>query len=377
MKATLTAHDTEYIVKDTDSIDSETDMKGTITYINDDFLRISGFAKNELIGATHDIVCHPDMPPEVLEDMWRSLNAGRSWGGVIKNRCKNGGFYWVLANATPYRQKGQLVGITFVHAQPTRTQIEEAAAIYRQFRASRESSLNTNKETFVRYNEKPKPFISLTLIGGMVSLLLIVIGCIGFVMNQSRESMRALYIDKADQVDRIDNLLLQNQLGFSMAISNSAEAQVKFQISLAEQNITQINAALKAYTATPMNQEEKILIGRFSKDLNNFITDGLRPLVSLLHKGKYREAGLFNEELWRLYEQPLRTGIEQLKILQSDAARKELNDAEILHGILRNIAIAMTVLGLSLGLWIGASMMRVFAHPLRKGAATNDMSPNV
>ncbi|MDH4286631.1 MAG: Tar ligand binding domain-containing protein, partial [Gallionella sp.] len=340
MKATLTAHDTEYIVKDTDSIDSETDMKGTITYINDDFLRISGFAKNELIGATHDIVCHPDMPPEVLEDMWRSLNAGRSWGGVIKNRCKNGGFYWVLANATPYRQKGQLVGITFVHAQPTRTQIEEAAAIYRQFRASRESSLNTNKETFVRYNEKPKPFISLTLIGGMVSLLLIVIGCIGFVMNQSRESMRALYIDKADQVDRIDNLLLQNQLGFSMAISNSAEAQVKFQISLAEQNITQINAALKAYTATPMNQEEKILIGRFSKDLNNFITDGLRPLVSLLHKGKYREAGLFNEELWRLYEQPLRTGIEQLKILQSDAARKELNDAEILHGILRNIAIA-------------------------------------
>jgi methyl-accepting chemotaxis protein len=83
----------EQVLLNSDSIVSKTDLKGIITYINEDFLRISGFTSEDLIGAEHNIVRHPDMPPEAFQDMWVSLKAGRPWTGVVKNRCKNGDHY--------------------------------------------------------------------------------------------------------------------------------------------------------------------------------------------------------------------------------------------------------------------------------------------
>ena len=106
MKINLPVTNTEYVLKETDSIVSKTDLKGIVTHINDDFRRVSGFTSDELLGASHNIVRHPDMPPEAFEDLWSSLKAGRPWTGLVKNRCKNGDFYWVLANATPYQENG-------------------------------------------------------------------------------------------------------------------------------------------------------------------------------------------------------------------------------------------------------------------------------
>ena len=76
---------------------SKTDLKGRITYLNRDFIEISGFTEAELIGEPHNIVRHPDMPAEAFEDMWRTLKQNRPWTGYVKNRCKNGDYYWVLA----------------------------------------------------------------------------------------------------------------------------------------------------------------------------------------------------------------------------------------------------------------------------------------
>jgi methyl-accepting chemotaxis protein len=87
-----------------------THLKGAITYINEDFLRISGFTESELIGQSHNIVRHPDMPVEAFADLWKSLKEHRPWTGFVKNRCKNGDFYWVRANATPIYENGQCVG---------------------------------------------------------------------------------------------------------------------------------------------------------------------------------------------------------------------------------------------------------------------------
>ena len=99
---------------------SKTDLKGQITYINKDFIDISGFTEAELIGQPHNIVRHPDMPIEAYEDMWRDLKAGRPWTGYVKNRCKNGDHYWVIATATPIRENGQVVGYMSVRRKPAR-----------------------------------------------------------------------------------------------------------------------------------------------------------------------------------------------------------------------------------------------------------------
>ncbi|OZB47357.1 MAG: chemotaxis protein, partial [Thiomonas sp. 14-66-4] len=91
----------EYVLKHDDFIVSKTDLKGRITFVNRTFVEISGFSEAELLGAPHNIVRHPDMPVEAYEDLWRTLKAGKAWQGMVKNRCKNGDFYWVMANANP------------------------------------------------------------------------------------------------------------------------------------------------------------------------------------------------------------------------------------------------------------------------------------
>ena len=95
MRTNLPVSQKEVLLTEKTLIVSKTDIKGVITYINKDFLEISGFSAAELIGHPHNIVRHPDMPVEAFADLWRTLKENRPWTGLVKNRCKNGDFYWV------------------------------------------------------------------------------------------------------------------------------------------------------------------------------------------------------------------------------------------------------------------------------------------
>jgi aerotaxis receptor len=116
---------------------SATDTSGKITYCNSEFAQISGYSQAELIGSPHNLVRHPDMPPAVFALMWRYLKAGKSWMGVVKNRCKNGDFYWVSAYVTPILEEGKLVGYESVRVKPTRQQIDRAHRLYERLRAGK------------------------------------------------------------------------------------------------------------------------------------------------------------------------------------------------------------------------------------------------
>ncbi len=110
---------------------SKTDLKGRITYANAAFIAISGFSREELIGKAHNIVRHPDMPPEAFQDLWDTLQKERPWMGVVKNRRKDGGFYWVYAMAVPIYENGAVTGYASVRVKPSDEQIEEADLFYR------------------------------------------------------------------------------------------------------------------------------------------------------------------------------------------------------------------------------------------------------
>lgn len=114
---------------------STTDTTGKITYCNSEFIRISGYSKEELLGSPHNLVRHPDMPAAVFGVMWQYLRAGKSWMGVVKNRCKNGDFYWVSAYVTPIFENGQLVGYESVRTKPAREQISRAQKLYDRIRS--------------------------------------------------------------------------------------------------------------------------------------------------------------------------------------------------------------------------------------------------
>ena len=109
-----------------------TTLKGVITYCNDDFADISGFRRDELIGQAHNIIRHPDMPPSVFKLMWDTINAGKPWMGVVKNRSRNGDHYWVSAYVTPILEGGRVTGYESVRVEPTREQVARADRLYKR-----------------------------------------------------------------------------------------------------------------------------------------------------------------------------------------------------------------------------------------------------
>lgn len=130
MRKNLPVTDRERVVKPGEVILSTTDPKGRITYINDTFVQISGFEPDELLGEPHNIVRHPDMPRVAFQMLWNTLKTGQSWIGLVKNRCKDGGFYWVDAFATPIQRDGALHEYQSVRTAPQRASVRRADRVY-------------------------------------------------------------------------------------------------------------------------------------------------------------------------------------------------------------------------------------------------------
>jgi len=113
---------------------SVTDPQGRITYCNPVFVRISGYSAAELLGQPHNLVRHPDMPEEAFRDLWDTIQSGRPWTGVVKNRCKNGDFYWVRANAAPLTDGERITGYLSVRTRPDPADVQAAEALYARMR---------------------------------------------------------------------------------------------------------------------------------------------------------------------------------------------------------------------------------------------------
>jgi len=135
MRSNTPVSNIEYVLQDNDSPTSKTDVQGNITYVNQDFIGLSGFSEEELIGAPQNIVRHPDMPQEAFADLWRTIKCGKPWTGLVKNRRKNGDYYWVEANVSPIIENHEIVGYTSVRTKPSREQVQAADSAYRAVKA--------------------------------------------------------------------------------------------------------------------------------------------------------------------------------------------------------------------------------------------------
>jgi len=89
---------------------SRTDLNGIITYANETFCEISGYSEDELVGKSHNVVRHPDMPKATFSDLWDSLQKKKQWIGVVKNLRKDRGFYWVEAIVSGVYKNRELIG---------------------------------------------------------------------------------------------------------------------------------------------------------------------------------------------------------------------------------------------------------------------------
>ena len=173
----------EYILRDNQSPISRTDTQGNITFTNADFVEASGFSEEELIGQPHNMVRHPNMPTEAFADMWNYLRVGRSWTGLVKNRRKNGDFYWVLSNVSPMWENGTMVGYASVRMKAPREMVPALEAVYQRFREGKANNLRIERGYVVRtglaglYSRLRYPGIQ----GRLNYLLLLAIGTLGTV----------------------------------------------------------------------------------------------------------------------------------------------------------------------------------------------------
>lgn len=122
----------EYLLNEDATLMSTTDIHSHITYANSAFIDASGYDESHLMGEPHNVIRHPDMPPEAFDDMWYTIQQGNSWTGLVKNRRENGDHYWVRANVTPVYHNDNLTCYISVRNFPHRSEIENSDSLYQQ-----------------------------------------------------------------------------------------------------------------------------------------------------------------------------------------------------------------------------------------------------
>jgi PAS domain S-box-containing protein len=110
---------------------SKTDLKGNIIFVNKNFSEISGYSEDELIGAPHNIVRHPDMPKAIFFLIWKNLLSGRGITAVIKNLAKSGKYYWIISDFEPkFDKNGNVVSLTAFRRSAPQYVIDEIEELY-------------------------------------------------------------------------------------------------------------------------------------------------------------------------------------------------------------------------------------------------------
>ena len=373
----------EYILRDNQSPISRTDKTGRITYVNSDFCEASGFVTEELMSQAHNIVRHPSMPPEAYADMWRDLEQGKSWSGMVKNRRKNGDYYWVVANVSPIFEGGKIIGYASVRMKPERDSIPAVEAVYQRFRAGQARGLRIEHGKVVRTGVAGwlqrwlRPNISrrLSLMIAMAALMLLGVGWLGlYGMNKSTQQVQSLYREGAHAViylDTIARLQLRNQLALSNALATD---EVDFKqadkaqalATQIEADIAKINQAWKDYLAIGHDADEKPVQDEFGQLWARYVNEGLKPSVAALRKADfpllartYRYTAVRHFELLNLN---LNAQLAQ----QEERAAQAAADARTLTWRVSAMGVVSIVVGLLLLIGLGWRLQKSVVDPINR-----------
>lgn len=120
----------EFKLSRDDLIVTETDEKGIITFASKDFCRMAGYSIDELIGQPHNFVRNSFMPKVAFKDLWTTIQKGDIWSGIVVNKTKSGGYYWVKANVYPAKNLDGSTKYISVRVMPSKEEIENAIALY-------------------------------------------------------------------------------------------------------------------------------------------------------------------------------------------------------------------------------------------------------
>jgi PAS domain S-box-containing protein len=385
MRTNLPVTTVEYPITDATLIVSRTDLKGRLTYFNDEFVQASGFAEAELMGQPHNLIRHPDMPPEAFDNLWDTLKAGKPWAGAVKNRRKNGDFYWVLATASPIRENGEVTGYTSIRTKLPADQRAEAEQVYAALRAKkphgykidagiiRRRSLLDGLAVFTRTLSARLITLVATL-----GLFMVTIGLAGILATrESNTRMKSIYEDRAvplAQLFEINDRMKDNTVLLYDAVVNGRAGKPVADIAgRIAGNLEAVGRIWTEYMATYLTPEEKGVAEAFTPKRKNYVEMGLKPGLALLADHKYDELGtLLAGKARELYDLA-KVDLEKLVAIQVKEAKVEYDAAVRQYTVLIGIAATILTLGLLLGGFLGRQTIRAIIRPLKglNGAMLN------
>ena len=130
-RSAITPTGRERLFGEDEIIVSKTDVAGKITYANHVFLRVSGYAEADCIGAPHSMIRHPDMPRAVFKLLWDRILGGHEIFAYVNNMASTGDHYWVYAHVSPtYDASGALVGFHSNRRVPDRAPLDAVRPLY-------------------------------------------------------------------------------------------------------------------------------------------------------------------------------------------------------------------------------------------------------
>ena len=349
---------------------SRTDLKGIITYANDAFVDISGFTRDELIGKNHNLVRHPDMPEAAFQDLWATVKSGLPWRGLVKNRCKNGDFYWVEAFVVPLKKNGQTTGYMSVRTPASRDKRAAAEAAYAA--AGQKGKLPASARRSLSLRSR---------LWATMAALVALMAVIGFVglngMKVTDNELQAMYRDNllpSNVVNRMMFLLSDNRSQIMLGLQHDPgsafvkmhDHPVDLHIDSTLNNRKEINELLEKLKDAPLNEQQKNLLDKFSATRERFSREGVNAARDLLKEGKYTEANIvLLRNINPLYAEMQRDGLALVQDLAEGANRRYI-EAEELYASIRNLSIGLLVFAILLAIGAGALLVSWIVGPIRK-----------
>lgn len=372
----------EVLLTDQSLIVSKTDLKGRITYINKDFIDISGFTEGELIGQPHNLVRHPDMPAEAFADMWQDLKDGRPWTGMVKNRCKNGDHYWVLATATPIREGGQVTGYMSVRRLPSRHQVEAAESAYRLFKEKRAGGLRIRHGAVVKGGEgifaswslRQKLLsvfagllFTMVLLAGLgISGMKTIDGASDRLHNEALKPTQVLAVIGRLMADNRSQVLLSLQHDPAGKYAAMHDHPVDFHLKQIDTNIAEISRQWDVYLSTVDGGERSEKAREFAEARGRYVKEGLLAAKAALLDAKFDEANqILLSKINPLYTEAAGKAVDLYKMAES-SSEQALLDGEATYMQQIKVFVAILLLALVAGVWLALTIIRSITHPINE-----------
>jgi PAS domain S-box-containing protein len=372
--------DREVHVRDNEPLVSKTDTNGRITFANRAFVEISGFSTEELIGAPHNLVRHPHMPKEAFTDLWVTIQAGRSWEGLVKNRTKRGEFYWVRANVTPVVEEGQVCGYISIRTRPSQEQIAGAEAAYRKLREDNGGDLALRDGMLIHRGNRQKLRTLIASVSGRLAaagvVCALIIGVVGWLglqgMSMSNEALRKVYQGSAVDTARITdvragmrgNVQLVTLMALELRSNNPASIEANIR-SIRATN-TRLDELLRDYIGNHLPPAQASLASQLVAQRTAFVQDGLEPAIALAQKAD--AVGLdeqLHSRVMPLFDAAAATN-NKLVSLQVKQAETAFVTAEADYDTRFWAAAVMMAVGGVVLAGLGVILLRTIRRPLRQ-----------